>query len=187
MTVLSAAMGYMVPTLIPVKYTQLLAFALFAYFGARLLRDAWTMTPGEEDEEPEEMKEAAETLNKKHDLEDPEALDANGNPIRRRKQGFSCEQFIASLASPTFAQAFTLTFLAEWGDRSQIATIAMAAAKNPYAVTTGGVMGHAMCTGLAVVCGRLLAQKISPRTVNYLGGILFLVFAVATLTNRASS
>lgn len=44
------------------------------------------MTPGEEDEEPEEMKEAAETLNKKHDLEDPEALDANGNPIRRRKQ-----------------------------------------------------------------------------------------------------
>lgn len=31
-------------------------------------------------------------------------------------------------------------------------------------------MGHALCTGLAVVCGRLLAQKISPRTVNYLDG-----------------
>ncbi len=81
--VLSAAMGYMVPTLIPVKYTQLMAFGLFAYFGVRLLRDAWAMAPGEEDEEPEEMKEAAETLNKKHDVEDPEALDANGNPIRR--------------------------------------------------------------------------------------------------------
>lgn len=56
-----------------------------------------------------------------------------------------------------FTQAFTLTFLAEWGDRSQIATIALAASKNVFGVFFGGLIGHAFCTGLAVIGGRLLA------------------------------
>jgi Ca2+/H+ antiporter, TMEM165/GDT1 family len=77
-----------------------------------------------------------------------------------------------------FTQAFTLTFLAEWGDRSQIATIALASSKNPFGVIVGGLIGHAMCTGLAVVGGRMLAARISERTVHLVGGVLFMVFAV---------
>lgn len=34
-----------------------------------------------------------------------------------------------------------LTFLAEWGDRSQIATISLAAHQNPLAVCLGAVLG----------------------------------------------
>lgn len=34
---------------------------------------------------------------------------------------------ILGVVSRIFLQAFTLTFLAEWGDRSQIATVVMAA------------------------------------------------------------
>lgn len=41
-------------------------------------------------------------------------------------------------------QVFTLTFLAEWGDRSQISTIVLAAQRNPYAVALGGILGHAV-------------------------------------------
>ena len=78
-------------------------------------------------------------------------------------------------------QAFTLTFLAEWGDRSQIATIALASAKDPVGVTLGGIIGHALCTGLAVVGGRLLASRISEKSVAIAGGCLFLIFALHSL------
>jgi putative Ca2+/H+ antiporter (TMEM165/GDT1 family) len=64
--------------------------------------------------------------------------------------------------------------LAEWGDRSQIATIALAAAKNPYGVTVGGCSGHCCCTGLAVMGGRMLAARISEKSVSFWGGIIFL-------------
>lgn len=77
-----------------------------------------------------------------------------------------------------FSQAFTLTFLAEWGDRSQIATIALAASKNPLGVVVGGLVGHAFCTGLAVLGGRLLAARISEKHVALVGGILFIFFGI---------
>lgn len=43
--------------------------------------------------------------------------------------------------SPILIQAFTLTFLAEWGDRSQIATIALGAKEDPIAVSIGAILG----------------------------------------------
>jgi len=82
---------------------------------------------------------------------------------------------------PILAQAFTITFVAEWGDRSQIATIAMAAAQNAFGITIGACIGHALCTGLAVVGGRMLSSRISERAVAIAGGSLFLVFSLHSL------
>eukprot|EP00986_Skeletonema_menzelii_P016598 scaffold15148_cov137-Skeletonema_menzelii.AAC.1 len=77
-----------------------------------------------------------------------------------------------------FIQALTMTFLAEWGDRSQIATIALAAAKDPLGVTIGGCIGHSICTGMAVIGGRMLASRISEKTVAFYGGLVFLAFGI---------
>ena len=56
-----------------------------------------------------------------------------------------------------------MTFLGEWGDRSQIATIAMAAGQDYWWVTAGAVTGHAVCTAVAVLGGRVVAGRVSLR------------------------
>ena len=71
------------------------------------------------------------------------------------------------LLSPAWVQTFIMTFLGEWGDRSQIATIAMAAGQDYWYVTIGAISGHAICTGIAVIGGRMLASRISVRNGEF--------------------
>lgn len=68
---------------------------------------------------------------------------------------------LSLLLSPAWVQTFVMTFLGEWGDRSQIATIAMAAGQDYWWVTLGAVCGHAVCTGAAVIGGRAIAGRVS--------------------------
>ncbi len=58
-------------------------------------------------------------------------------------------------------QAFVMTFLAEWGDRSQIATIALAASYNLFMVNVGALLGHFLCTGGAVQLGEWISKRVS--------------------------
>lgn len=57
-----------------------------------------------------------------------------------------------------------MTFLAEWGDRSQLTTIILSARENVPGVILGGILGHAICTGIAVIGGRILAKRISVKS-----------------------
>lgn len=84
--------------------------------------------------------------------------------------------FFKRVLSTIMVEAFTMTFLAEWGDRSQITTISLAAVNDAVGVTIGGCLGHMACTGAAVLGGRQLASVIDERTVNLVGGVLFIFF-----------
>lgn len=85
------------------------------------------------------------------------------------------------LLSPAWVQTFIMTFLGEWGDRSQIATIAMAAGQDYWWVTGGAVTGHGLCTALAVIGGRAIAGRVSLRIVTLGGGGAFVVFGIIYL------
>lgn len=63
----------------------------------------------------------------------------------------------------------------------QIATIGLAASVDVLGVTLGGILGHAICTGAAVLGGRHLATHIHERTVGIVGGVLFILFGLHAL------
>jgi putative Ca2+/H+ antiporter (TMEM165/GDT1 family) len=128
------------------------------------------------------------------DVESVEASEKNGDGAKQRRGGnktikhapsssglSAAGGYSGSSWEGVFIQSLTMTFLAEWGDRSQIATIALAAAKDPVGVTIGGCIGHSICTGMAVLGGRMLAARISEKSVAFYGGLVFLAFGMHSL------
>ncbi|EDQ92127.1 uncharacterized protein MONBRDRAFT_14366 [Monosiga brevicollis MX1] len=165
MTFLSAYVGALA-TVIPRIYTHYIATGLFVIFGLRLLRDGYNMA---DDEGAEELEEVQQELKAKE-----EQLDG-------KCWSHSLHIHSAGLLSPVLVQSFIMTFLAEWGDRSQIATIILGAREDPLGVTLGGILGHSICTFIAVMGGRFMAQRISVRKVTIAGGVVFLIFALSGL------
>ena len=89
------------------------------------------------------------------------------------------------LLSPAWVQTFAMTFLGEWGDRSQIATIAMAAGQDYWWVTGGALTGHAICIAIAVMGGRAIAGRVSLRVGKYSASVShcrLLIVAIVTLS-----
>lgn len=178
MTVLSSLMGQVLPNVLPKKYTHILGGILFLYFGIKLILESTKMEANRVSEELEEVEEELHFSSKK--AEGDEEAPKSGNLSVSQHSSSGKEKGKKSYWGVVW-QSLTLTFLAEWGDRSQIATIALAAAKNPYGVTLGGCVGHSLCTGLAVIGGRMLAARISEKSVAFYGGIIFLIFGIHSL------
>ncbi|MBE9208279.1 TMEM165/GDT1 family protein [Nostoc sp. LEGE 06077] len=152
MTILSVVFGQ-AASLLPKIYIHYAEIALFIAFGIKLLYDASKMAAASCDAD---VVEEAETAVKKADAQLP-----------KRKTPWAI-----------ITEAFLLTFMAEWGDRTQIATIALAAGNNPIGVTIGAILGHSICAAIAVIGGKLIAGRISERQLTFVGGCLFLIFGV---------
>ncbi|WRT68228.1 uncharacterized protein IL334_005204 [Kwoniella shivajii] len=106
---------------------------------------------------------------------------SNVGPLETKHWAITIKENIRSglqvLTNPVFAQAFVLTFLGEWGDRSQITTIAMGGAHSVAVIAFGTILGHGLCTAGAVIGGRYLSTKISVKHISLLGSAAFIIFA----------
>jgi len=177
MTAMSAAFGSVATLFLRVEITQLISNILFVLFGLRSLREGINMSENDDTEFKEtdaELKEADENeeKNKRVGVDAESGLVASGETLPFHRK---C---LRTFFNRIYLQSFTMTFLAEWGDRSQITTVILATHDDPYGVTLGGCIGHFICTGFAVLGGRLIAQKISVRTITIIGGVVFLLFSV---------
>jgi Ca2+/H+ antiporter, TMEM165/GDT1 family len=161
MTVISAVFGLAAVAFLPPWLVNWIVVCLMFYFGFGMLREGMK----KEGPDFEEMEEVKEEMGEGDDDSQMMSLDEFEKRQRRKSN------------RKVFFEACTLTFLAEWGDRSQMATIALAAVYNAYGVILGAVIGHALCTGFAVIGGRLIADYVSEKFVHISGGVLFICFA----------
>lgn len=179
MTIFSVVVGWAAPNLLSRKWTHHITTLLFFGFGL------WSLWDGfKEDGEAEELAEVeakldadwkTNTSSAKGDSKDDDELKKQRRPI------------LMQFFSPIFLKAFSITFFGEWGDKSQLATIGLAADENPIGVVLGGIIGQALCTTAAVLGGKSLASQISEKFVALSGGVLFIVFGLQSLLSTVES
>ena len=86
-----------------------------------------------------------------------------------------------------FGTTLVTFFLAEIGDKTQIATIALAAQyQTLIAVVLGTTFGMMIANVPAVLLGERIANRIPVRTVHMIAAAIFFVLGVATLSGMGS-
>ena len=155
-TLLSLGMGYGLREWLPPGVVPWLAAALFLGFGLKLLVDAAGLPPDAAEEEAHEAEVAIDAAESQRIVRAPGAV---------------------------IWEAFVLVFLAELGDRTQFATIFLAAAPTfPFAgLLAGTLLGHALVTGLAVGSGQWIGGRLSEKVLYRLSGGLFVAFGLVTI------
>jgi putative Ca2+/H+ antiporter (TMEM165/GDT1 family) len=78
---------------------------------------------------------------------------------------------------------FIAVFVAELGDKTQIATLSFAAnpSYNKWIVLLGSSSALILISGLAVVVGAAAGEVINPKYLKIGSGLLFIVIGVVTI------
>jgi Ca2+/H+ antiporter, TMEM165/GDT1 family len=82
----------------------------------------------------------------------------------------------------TFLSTFITIFLAEMGDKTQLATLLMTAqSQSPWIVFLGSGLALIATSLVGVLLGRYLSKVLSPETLDMAAGVLLLVISILLL------
>ncbi|APB33251.1 Putative membrane protein [Gloeomargarita lithophora Alchichica-D10] len=78
-----------------------------------------------------------------------------------------------------FLGSFTTVLLAELGDKTQITTLLMTSSSHqPWVVFSGSALALIVTSFLGVFLGQWLSQRLDPRRIEVISGLIFLLVAL---------
>ncbi len=86
-----------------------------------------------------------------------------------------------------FISGFSMIFLSEWGDKTQIASALFATEYNPWMVFVGVMAALLILSIMAVYLGKYLAGKIDRRIITRVAGAVFLLIGFSFLLSAVTS
>ena len=88
-----------------------------------------------------------------------------------------------------FATVFGTVFLAELGDKTQLATVVFAARSSVslWTIFAAAATALVLTSAIGVVMGGLVAQYINPKYLSYAAGLGFIVIGVWTMYPAAAA
>ena len=87
-----------------------------------------------------------------------------------------------------FWSIFGAFFLAELGDKTQLAVVALAARYNqPLQIWLGATLGMCLANLLAILVGNRLGAALPEKALRWVAGLLFIAFGLVALTEALAS
>ena len=86
-----------------------------------------------------------------------------------------------------FVSGFSMIFLSEWGDKTQIASALFATEYDPRLVFVGVMTALLILSILAIYLGKFLASRIDRRLITKAAGIVFLLIGISFVLSAVMS
>jgi len=86
-----------------------------------------------------------------------------------------------------FVSGFSMIFLSEWGDKTQIASALFATEYDPYLVFVGVMTALLILSIMAIYLGKLLASRIDRRLITRAAGVVFLMIGISFVISAVMS
>lgn len=84
-----------------------------------------------------------------------------------------------------FFATFGVVFLAELGDKTQLASLTLTAETNkPLLVFIGSVSAYAVITLITVMAGGIITKFVSPEHIRYGAASLFVIIGILMFSGR---
>jgi len=102
---------------------------------------------------------------------------AFGVSALRYQEGIEHEEVAEKPGHGIFATTFLMIFLAEFGDKTQIAVAGMGSTTDTAAVWLGATLALTFTSALAVIAGRKFLHRLPLAWIHRISGVFFLLLA----------